>query len=93
MVEIKKIKVWPIAKFYTVYMAVFGLLGSIFVFIVSRFLPLTNTGVYTPMGPSILIAGPIFYGILGFLIGIVSAFFYNLVAKYIGGIQIELDKK
>ena len=93
MVEIKKIHIWPVAKFYTVYMAVFGLLGSVFVFIGSRFIPLTNTGVYTPMGSSILIAGPVLYGLLGFFLGVTSAFFYNLVAKYIGGIQIELDKK
>ena len=34
---------------------------------------------------------PIFYGMIGFIIGAVGALIYNLVAKWVGGIEIELE--
>ncbi|HEY1463119.1 MAG TPA: hypothetical protein VGF44_06860 [Terriglobales bacterium] len=34
---------------------------------------------------------PIFYGLLGFIAGAVGALLYNLMAKWVGGIQIELQ--
>ena len=33
---------------------------------------------------------PIGYGILGFVVGIIAAALYNLVAKFTGGIEFEL---
>jgi hypothetical protein len=33
---------------------------------------------------------PIFYGVMGFVGGIIGAFIYNLVAKWIGGIEVEV---
>ena len=35
---------------------------------------------------------PIFYGILGFVAGGTTAWIYNLVAKYIGGLELDFDK-
>jgi hypothetical protein len=34
---------------------------------------------------------PIFYGILGFLQGVIGAAIYNLVARWIGGIEVEVE--
>ena len=36
------------------------------------------------------ILAPIFYGGMGFLMGALMAWVYNLMAKWVGGIQIEL---
>jgi hypothetical protein len=33
---------------------------------------------------------PILYGVMGFLMGAIGAALYNLVAKWIGGLQLEL---
>jgi hypothetical protein len=33
---------------------------------------------------------PIVYGLLGFLLGALSAWLYNIAAKYVGGIRLEL---
>lgn len=40
-----------------------------------------------------IILFPIFYGIIGFIGGIISAFLYNLVARYVGGIELEIDQR
>jgi hypothetical protein len=34
---------------------------------------------------------PIFYGVLGFIFGAIGAFLYNLLAKWIGGIELHLQ--
>jgi hypothetical protein len=41
-------------------------------------------------GVGAVIFFPIFYGILGFLSGLIGAVIYNVVAGWIGGIQVEL---
>jgi hypothetical protein len=34
---------------------------------------------------------PIFYGLFGFIFGIISAAIYNLIARWIGGIEVEVE--
>ena len=34
---------------------------------------------------------PVFYGILGFVLGAIWAFVYNLAAQFFGGLELELD--
>ncbi|MBE9078237.1 hypothetical protein IQ241_13200 [Romeria aff. gracilis LEGE 07310] len=42
-------------------------------------------------GVSMIIFLPLFYAILGFIFGLVGALIYNLVAKVVGGIELEFD--
>ncbi|MCP4654067.1 MAG: hypothetical protein GY856_01480 [bacterium] len=42
-------------------------------------------------GVGAIIILPIFYGVLGFIMGIISAALYNLVAGFAGGLEIELE--
>ena len=35
---------------------------------------------------------PIFYGIMGFVMGIISAVLYNFVSSKIGGLEFEVEK-
>ena len=35
---------------------------------------------------------PIFHGILHFVLGLITALLYNLVAWLVGGIQLELEE-
>ena len=46
-------------------------------------------GLMMGMGVAAVIFVPIFYGILGFLIGLLSALFFNIAAKYAGGLEVE----
>ena len=34
---------------------------------------------------------PVFYGLFGFIFGIISAAIYNLIARWIGGIEVEVE--
>ena len=43
------------------------------------------------MGVGFVILFPLFYALMGFLSGVVGAFIYNLVAKWIGGIEVEVE--
>lgn len=43
------------------------------------------------MGIAFAIFAPIFYGVLGFIFGAIGAFLYNLMAKWMGGIEVRLE--
>ena len=39
----------------------------------------------------VLIVVPVFYALLGFIIGFVGAAIYNVVAGWLGGLQFEVE--
>ena len=48
-------------------------------------------GMMIGMGLAAIVLAPVFYGVLGFIGGIISAFFFNLAAKYTGGLELEVQ--
>ena len=42
-------------------------------------------------GVGAVIFMPLFYGALGFITGIITAALYNLVAGWIGGVELQLE--
>lgn len=36
---------------------------------------------------------PILYGILGFVFGLLTALIYNLVARIVGGVELDIEQK
>jgi hypothetical protein len=49
-------------------------------------LPLAQLGLYL-----IAILFPILYGLMGFAAGAIGALLYNLFAKWLGGIELQLQ--
>jgi hypothetical protein len=43
------------------------------------------------LGLLMMIGIPIFYGILGFIVGAIIALVYNVVAGFVGGLEIEVE--
>jgi hypothetical protein len=49
------------------------------------------TVAFLGMGIGFAIFAPILYAVMGFLTGVVGAFIYNLVAGWVGGIEVEVE--
>jgi hypothetical protein len=93
--EIKRIGPKPMGKIFGLTYAVFGFIGGLFFLAFSLFAQ--NSTDTTGAPPPIIfgIAAPIFflfaYGILGFVMGVISAWIYNAAAKRVGGVEIETE--
>lgn len=48
-------------------------------------------GSFLGGGIFMLILGPIFYGIIGFIMGILYAYIYNYTYRFHGGLELEYD--
>jgi len=101
--RIRKLGVLSVAKIYAVMMLVISLLISIpyglFIIIFSLSgagsiggqggLALGGGGVVLGLG--LMIGLPIMYGVMGFVLGAISALVYNIFAGFVGGIEIEVE--
>ncbi len=93
-VELKRIGVLSTGVLFGAMYAIIGLIAGIIISIIaigasSQFGQAGFGGFL--FGAGAVIALPIFYGIMGFIGGILMAAIYNLVAKYTGGIELEFD--
>jgi hypothetical protein len=43
------------------------------------------------MGIGFILFVPVMYAVIGFITGVIGAFIYNIVAKWIGGIEVEVE--
>lgn len=101
MTVIKRVNPISIGKLQGILGAVIGLLvGLMFAAISGLITPaLEGVGQQAPRGLGVAMGGfaiilmPITYGIGGFIGGIIGGFLYNIVAKWVGGIEIDLEQK
>lgn len=100
--RIKKIDILSAAKMYAVMGAVIGLIIGIiyglFVIVFGAMMmgmgqkeSMAAGGGSIVMGIVMMIAFPIIYAIFGFISGIIGALIYNIFAKMVGGIEIEVE--
>ena len=78
-----------------IFLPIFALAG-----LAGAFAQQTQQAQNTGGPPSALIAAmmfgfgifmPVFYGVFGFIFGVISAAIYNLIARWIGGIEVEVE--
>ena len=101
--QIRRMGVFSCAKIYAIVMAAFGLVigviyGLFFMIVGGAMLAAGSGREAGPAGASGLIIGlvmmvviPIFYGVLGFVMGAIGALVYNIAAGFVGGIELELE--
>ena len=89
MAEIKRFSIGHASKFMGVLYLLFGLLFIPFFLLMGRFSPGAEG---FPFGTMFAVAMPVLYGIFGVIGGAISAALYNLVAGWIGGIEVEFDQ-
>jgi len=92
MKEIKKIDVLSLAKFDASVGVIIGLIwGLVIILFGDQIAPILKLSIPTAgLGLASVIISPILYGIVGFIVGAISAFLYNISAKFTGGIKIEI---
>ena len=91
MQKVKRIGVLSLAKISGILYAIFGLIfGVLFAILPLMGLNVDETTLF--FGTATIIVFPILYGIMGFIGGLITAFFYNLVVGKIGGLEVELTK-
>lgn len=97
--QIKRVGVFSVGK---VFGALYGLMGLIFGVIFSCISLLGSAAAFSSevgnngafgliFGVGSIIFLPLFYGIAGFIVGIIMAALYNLIAGWIGGIEIYTE--
>lgn len=97
--RLKKIEPFQLGKIFGALYALSSLvmLPFILLFSILAGFAQQSAGVAPPMplmlgmGAGFLIMAPIMYGIMGFISGIIGACLYNLVAKWVGGIEVEVE--
>jgi hypothetical protein len=72
------------------FFSFFMLMGTIFGSIIEDS-PEPLVGLIFGFGS--VVAFPVFYGLMGFLGGIITAGLYNVTSRWVGGIEIELEEK
>lgn len=92
---LRKIGVFSLGKIYGVVSAVMGLIFGAIITIMSLAL---GSGMGNNGGAAGLIFGvgsiivlPIFYGIFGFIAGLIVALVFNAVSGVIGGLEVEVE--
>lgn len=97
---LNRVGVLSAGKIMGVLYAVMGLIGGIFLSLFAvmgtalgslqnQSSPEAAFGLLFGIGAIIFL--PIFYGVLGFVGGIILAAVYNLIARIIGGLELELE--
>lgn len=82
------------AKIYGLLMAITGLILGLFITVVNLTVPpISGLPAYSLFGVGAIILLPIFYGVLGFVMGSFTAWLFNLIARFTGGLELEFDKK
>jgi hypothetical protein len=94
MRTITSVGVLSVAKIMGAIYAVIGLILLPF-FLLASLLGSMAGGHENPLGAiGGLVFGlfaPIFYGVFGFVFGAIGAFLYNLMAKWLGGIEVQVQ--
>jgi hypothetical protein len=88
--RISRFSIGQSAKFLGVLYLLFGLLFVPFFLLMGMFAPEGQGGF--AFGTIFAIGMPVMYGIFGVVGGAIGAALYNLVAGWVGGIEVELDE-
>ena len=94
MQRIKSVGILSCAKMLGVLYGCMGLLLIPFALVAglaSMATQQTNSAIGGAAMLALGIIAPFIYGAMGFVFGAIGAWIYNLVAKWLGGIEIELE--
>ncbi|MEO0534817.1 MAG: hypothetical protein AAF215_13245 [Cyanobacteria bacterium P01_A01_bin.123] len=90
-VTVKSLDPISLGKIQGIILAVIGLIAGVFFALFSVIGGLAADSPIAAIGGGIgaIIFVPVFYGVLGFIGGLLTAVIYNLAASSVGGIEME----
>jgi hypothetical protein len=93
---IRRVGVWSVARMYGALSGGMGLIFGLIVAILSAVGMSMAEGDEPPFiaamfGVGAVVILPIFYGVLGIVMGAIGAALYNLLAGIVGGISIDVE--
>jgi hypothetical protein len=92
---IKKIVPLSVGKLMGALYGFFGLLAgagfSLLSLISGSLFESKTNGLFAVLGVASIVVLPLLYGAMGFIGGIIGASFYNFIAKFVGGVEIETE--
>ena len=95
MAQIKRFGVLQTAKFaavmYFVISVIFMIPFGLIVFIGGSSAPGREGTMRAPFSSIFMLFMPIIYAIMGFIFVTIACLLYNIIAKYVGGIEIEIE--
>lgn len=92
--RIKRIAPLQLGKMLALLYGIIGLIFIPFFLFMTAFssqMPADQRTGVMAMGVGMAIAAPILYAVFGFIGGIIGACIYNLLAKFAGGIEVEVE--
>lgn len=92
--RIKRFEPLQLGKMLAVLYGIMGLLFIPFFLIMSMIstqLPPEQRAGMMGVGIGFALFMPIIYAVMGFVFGLLGAVIYNLVAKWVGGIEVEVE--
>ena len=97
---VKRVGVWSVARMYGALLAAMGLLAGLMIALVSlagaSFMNQADMSggpswIAPVFGVGAIVVLPIFYGLMGIVVGAISAVLYNLFAGIVGGVVLETE--
>lgn len=92
---IKSVGIFSCAKIAAAIQAAMGLIVMPFFLLIAMVGAVAGTRATDRLSSAIVVVValflPVFYGVVGFIMGALAGWIYNLVSKWIGGIELELQ--
>lgn len=92
---IKSVGILSCAKIAAAIQAAMGLIVMPFFLLAAMIGAVAGTRATDRLSSAIIVVValflPVFYGVVGFIMGALAGWIYNLVSKWIGGIELELQ--
>lgn len=92
--RVKRIAPLQLGKMLAIVYGIMGLLFIPFFLLTSFFahqMPAQQRMGMMALGAGFALFAPILYAVMGFVFGALGALIYNLVAKWVGGIEVEVE--
>lgn len=93
---VKSVGVLSVAKIMGLIYGCMGLIFAPFILLMGLMgsaLGQHNSPLAGIFGVGFAVLMPVFYGVIGFIAGLIGALLYNLLARWVGGFELELEQR